>query len=397
MGFVGVTRFSLFHPSSAAWRTSQNGMFKSPEEYAAYLYSDERLAPRLKIFSEISIPQLAVAAERHEIRHIVQYSPRLPEKYLRVLKDLAHANPFLILSNAEDVGDTHPLAVGESLSTKGTTYGMYRLDDDDLLSVRYFDDLADYVNDRFLGFRVSLAAGTTGIFDGKMFSAIRYSHKPNIAIGLASIQGRNTNGKYIAPPAGSHNHADRLGPVIVDSRQCAYFWTRHEGQDTNFGRVNDFMDTRSEVEAQPPVPDGWSLQELFPAMAAFVGSSVKTVVDRERLIDSSGEEWQISATGRFSIEIDATYAEGMKSNSALISFHFNETGTQPNDLEAPYGMSKSYYSEIGWYRYLITYPGRRTQELEFELPTGAEVDRIRIMPFGADGAPFQIHSLRLNA
>lgn len=45
---------------------------------------------------------------------------------------------------------------------------------------------------------LELVAGLTGFFDGENYNTSRYSHRPNSAIGLASIQGENCSEQFIA-------------------------------------------------------------------------------------------------------------------------------------------------------------------------------------------------------
>lgn len=396
MVFVGVTRFSLFKPDSAEWKTSRAGSFSSPDEYKEFLYSPSRIEPRLTILRDISMPMIAAAAEPHLIRHIIQYSPSLPREYLSELKHLEQQYPFIVLSNVDDVGDTHPYTVANSVNPEQKPYALYRLDDDDLLSSSYFDQLAPLVTEDHLGFRVSLAGGLTGIFDGNEFSTIRYSYHPNIAIGLAGILGRNSGGEFIAPPNVAHNRSDRHGSVIVNAKECSYFWTRHKGQDTDFDSAGGFDATRRGVEALPPVPPEWDILESFPALSGWTEPVTRKAVLSEADVPTEGLQVSLSCSGKFSLIMDSTFPEGMLSNSALISFDVRR-GSSPFDGEEIPGMTRSGYSHIGLYRYVATYAGRRSQQLSFELPEGASVRSIKILPFGPNGKPFRIHGLDVVA
>ena len=231
----------------------------------------------MTILGEISMPLIGEAAQNHEIRHVIQYSPELPQKYQARLRELASCYPFIVLSDVSDSsGASHPYTVADSLTNGTGPYALYRLDDDDFLSPGYFEQASRYVSEEFLGFRVSLAAGATGIFNGRTFETLRYVHRPNIAIGLAAIQGRNKNGDFVAPPASSHHHSDRVGPVIVDAQKCAYFWTRHEGQDTDVGRDNPFDTVRTEVSRLTPLPEDWDVTALFPSLDGHIAKRTST-------------------------------------------------------------------------------------------------------------------------
>jgi len=395
MVFVGVTRFSLFKPDSVAWRSSRHGAFSNAEDYKSYLFAPERLDPRMKILSEISLPNIALAAEAHTVRHIIQYSPELPCEYIQQLKELARRYPFVVLSDSSDKsGETHPYTVANTLNPEQRPYVIYRLDDDDFLSTRYFDQLAPLVTEANLGYRISLAAGLTGVFDGETFSTIRYSYRPYIAIGLAGIYGRNSEGSFIAPPEAAHNRSDRVGTVLVNAEQCSYFWTRHSGQDTDFGTASDFEATRRGVEACPPVPADWDVLESFPALSGKVDTFSRVGIVNDMHVPSHGLDLELQATGRFSVILDATFPEGMLSNSGLISFDIQRQGAPIDNIEIA-GMTLSPNKDIGQYRYISTYPGRRSNQFDFELPHGCEVVGARIMPFGPQGRPFTVHAMDL--
>lgn len=349
----------------------------------------------MKVFKELTLPLLGIAAETHPIRHIVQYSPELPESYRAQLEDLADMYPFLVLSDVTNVGNTHPLEVGAQLAGESGVYAQYRLDDDDFLSPQYFEDLSHYVAEPFLGFRVSMAAGLTGIFDGENYNTIRYSHRPNIAIGLASIQGENSSGQFIAPPNGGHHEADRLGPVIVDSRHCSYFWTRHGEQDTDFGKGTPLTEIKKQVELLPPVPENWDPASIFP-LPHLNWASRSTRVASDTWIPMEGAQFDCDLSGAFSLEIDATYPDGMQSTSALISFQLEDSGKQYDWAAVDSGLVKSYYDDIGYFRYLFTYPGRRSSEYEIHLPAGARATAIKIRPFGSGAQPFEVHALKVK-
>lgn len=393
MVFIGTTRFSLFKPDSGAWRSSANGAFSSPEQYKEYLFSPRRIEPRMKILREVSLPNLAVAAESHTIRHIIHYSPELPSQYLRQLEALQRDFPFVVLSDASDsTGARHPYTIANELNPHQKPYVIYRLDDDDFLSTSYFDQLAPLVSEANLGFRVSLAAGLTGIFDGERFSTIRYSYKPYIAIGLAGIYGRNSQGQFVAPAETAHNLSDRVGTVMVDATECSYFWTRHAGQDTDFGKNEGFDVTRKEVASLPPIPTNWNLFESFPSLRDHTDSLSRSEVISDSDVSEDGKPLRINATGRFSLLLDATFPDGMQANAGLISFQIERDGVPTDDIEVQ-GMTRSPNPTIGQYRYITTYAGRRSNQFDFELPPGCEVIGARITPFGALGKPFHVNSL----
>ncbi|MHC2548690.1 glycosyltransferase [Corynebacterium hesseae] len=87
MAFVGTTRFSIYDPTSPAWKSTST--FNSAKEYFDYLYAPERIEPRLRILSKFSMPLISIAAEKHPIRHLIRYSTEMPEKYISQLKEIS--------------------------------------------------------------------------------------------------------------------------------------------------------------------------------------------------------------------------------------------------------------------------------------------------------------------
>ena len=93
--FLGHTRFSIDAYGSAwfnATRRRPSGLelFSSREEYLEWLYDADRLERRARILIDWSLPQLERAAQQaeaagHRVRHVVSYSPTLPDAPARAL------------------------------------------------------------------------------------------------------------------------------------------------------------------------------------------------------------------------------------------------------------------------------------------------------------------------
>ena len=136
--FVGHTRFSLFVPDSASWRASNGQTGFSEEEYRDYLYDDTRLSLRTDIFLNHTLPTLRQAAKGFDVKHIVSFSESLTQKIKVLLREAAENYGFLHLDELPD-GDSGWTAVRRLIQDTGFkgTFGRYRLDDDDVLSVHY--------------------------------------------------------------------------------------------------------------------------------------------------------------------------------------------------------------------------------------------------------------------
>lgn len=236
MFFVGYTRFSLFQPKSAAWHASKNA--EDAEAYRAYLYSEGRMGPRAEVFFGRSLPQLDKAAAGHEVRHMISYSAEMPEKWRDMVLEAGDRYPWLLLDEYQDGQGGHNVnrVARDMMRERGApmgVYGSYRLDDDDLLPVDYFDRVAAHMSDTTVGMYVSLGKGITAMYQDGAFTTFREVVHPKIAIGLLGVCRVEADGSWTAPAGyASHARADEFAPVILDSRAPGFLWTRSPQQDT---------------------------------------------------------------------------------------------------------------------------------------------------------------------
>ncbi len=377
MLFLGHTRFSLLRPHSDAWRVS-NGSFATDAEYRDYLFSDRRMARRCDIFLNLSLPQIAAAATRWPIRHVVSYSDSLPEKYRRQLALAAARHPFLILDEqtATSIGvkDERELVARFAPSSPGVV-GAYRLDDDDLLSADYFEQVAPYMRPDNAGMLVSLAAGLTSLHDEDgRFSAFRESYVPMIAIGLLSICRVEGDGSVVAPVWSPHSRADRHNPVILDSRRPSYLWIRHQDQDTtmDYGEVEAISRVLDHLAARPLVEDV-AVDELFPALAPRIRpmERVELTAAPHDLVDPFSVAFDHPVQGMFNLSVEVTCGAGVVANNVLVSLDIVDgDGRIPAPEQRVAGAAWSPNPGIGFYRYVPTQEGARTSTHDLILPPG---------------------------
>jgi hypothetical protein len=235
---VLTTRFSLFLPQNAAWYASNGSRFPSADDYAAYLYSPERLDPRMEIFTGMSLPAIALIAERHLVLHRVQYSRALPLKYLEQLQVAEEQYPFMQLELVDEEGNpSKPEMIREFISraaqSSNIVFGDARLDDDDVLSGDFFDLCSRYLTRDHVGYAISLAKGLTGLFENGKVTSLRRVVHPKIAIGLMTVGYFDARTGTIQQTfIGSHPTVDERMPVILDSTAPSYLWMRHLEQDS---------------------------------------------------------------------------------------------------------------------------------------------------------------------
>lgn len=274
--FIGHTRFSLFLPGDTSWRASRGELYKSEDEYRDYLFSQDRLDTRSRLFFEMSLPQLSAAAENHDVTHVVSYTETLPERYKRLIEDAAAEHSFLVPNkvSADRKSVSRSSIAKEKAAGAERVFAEYRLDDDDILSVDYFDQLASYTRPEFVGMVVSFGAGITAIYLDGQFYDVRWIQKPKIAVGLARICGVASDGSITAPrSAPSHMRVDEYAPLIVDSRRPSYISTRHQTQDSSLMRLANKTEEerlkhlRWVNQKNPPVEDVAIAETPFPHIA----------------------------------------------------------------------------------------------------------------------------------
>lgn len=238
--FIARTRFSLFLPQSAAWLVTRGN--QDVEEYKKNLFEETRLNFRIGFLSEITLPLLKSASKNEDFLHIIEYSDSLPEKYIAILKDVEQKYDFVRLICYNESGnpdnDINSIAFEHfnlQFVEEEVLIGRFILDDDDCLSLNYFKIMKTYLQKSFEGFYVSAGTGAVGLFDEKYeITLCSKMYEPKINIGFMNV-GRYSpkdNKVIFNEKITRHSRMDELNRVILDSRQVAFFWSRHPLQDT---------------------------------------------------------------------------------------------------------------------------------------------------------------------
>lgn len=273
--FVGHTRFSVHQFGSRyfnATREGQAGAGFTEDQYTAWLYSDERLNPRTEIFTQLSLPQLAEAAKDFNVVHYVSYSPSLPQKHKDALLAAAERYDFLELNETERTVSSTPAKslIRKAAHKHGLTsgpIGVYRLDDDDVLSVNYFHLMAPYVRSSHIGWWASQGLGVAAIRVVDEYVYVRDYYYPKSAFGPLCIAGYD-EGEVTHTQAPKHTIMDHTNPTILDSREPAYFHIRHRGQDSTLGGkpLPFYPEAMMRIRSQGPA-DLTQVRTLFPLLA----------------------------------------------------------------------------------------------------------------------------------
>ena len=437
--FVGQTRFSIFNPGSGAWKSSSKTDSNAEDDFAEYLYSDSRLAPRAEIFFNHSLPMLAGAAERHRLLHIVSYSSNLPEKYRNQLESAALAHPFILLDEKEpgEQASSWMELVPPDLEV-GDIVGAYRLDDDDLLANDFFDRMSQYLDPAFAGMWVSFANGYTAVLSDGVVVNPRQLTWPKIAIGLTGIYRKDRGQTFSGPSLrGGHNRVDQNSPVILDSREPSFLWLRSTGQDSLVNvpesereqtvldqiKSYDFADD-SQFKALFPQID----QVRFPRVLEFNEGCTVTGKPEQFDFDTPAQKFVVSYSYRCDNVLDHRHyllkfdlrrrngflvdrsrntgdvpkveGDSQSSNPGWGFFKFlrlrRRRGTGQTAVDLPQGISHSPNPDVGFFKYLPLRRGRGTGRVAVDLPPGLECHGIEIREWKKPHTPLRIASLQVE-
>jgi hypothetical protein len=271
----GFTRFSLFSPDSKSWRTTRREV--DPERYAEFLFSEERMEPRCAIFCDLAAPLYQQMAKGSQFRHVVLYSPRLPERWLSRLREAARQYPVLWLVEAEsDRVDTAGLLRSQMHQRSGDEDAMvvvFRIDDDDLLSIDYVEQVEQYAIPQHDGYAVAFTRGYAGLYEGGRYTEFRELHQFMPSMGQAVIgRWHSAVGRLSLDEIKNHSRTHYRRTVLLTAQRPTFVQTRHVGQDTVLteGDQPEMADAREVVLQKlsrlPTVEDLDTLYARFPTL-----------------------------------------------------------------------------------------------------------------------------------
>lgn len=396
--FIGHTRFSVHQHGSGyfnATRGAELGAGFSEEEYTQWLYSETRLAPRTEIFTTLSLPQLALAAKDHDVVHFVSYSPSLPEHHKAQLKAAAERHGFLRLNETTKPVNSTPsrALVNKALGERdhgSRPFGVYRLDDDDLLSVGYFDQMASYVTPRHIGWWVSLGTGFSAIRMEGRYAYTRELYYPKSAFGPMAVAAKNDDGEILNLSAPKHTVMDKFNPTILDSREPAYFHIRHESQDSTVkGSVAPFYpEAMSRILGEGPA-DLEQVSELFPVLSGVVSHEPGPAERGVRLStgplalsrESVTFEW--AHEGSLALVLKPSAGAGLKANQVQVRLTVAAEGDAEIDAAASKFFTQAKFrhsdSDGTFWSYMPQKPSGFGHVLPIEPPRGVRVTAITLV------------------
>jgi hypothetical protein len=368
--FFGVTRFSLFLPSSNAWNLTSD-----EEKYKAKLFSPERLQPRFDVFFKYALPIYKKYANEFQYQHILLYSAHMPSIWKEKLFNELMEFPFV-----------KPCEVDDTISYMGvmdsylqetckidTPVALFRVDDDDILSADYMRKLSSYADFPFEGMSVSFSKAVGAYFSDGRFVSFKKVHKPMLSMGLATI-GRydSLTKKLIMPRAVNHAETDKHRPVIVDGTIPAFVWTHHATQDSNQDKKGASDRLSDELVRLPSIVNRGELNSFPTLLPDFddLESQWKTLfVSENQKFDSQlmCGPIELSPGTKLRFTISATLQNSISNSRALLV----GLGQDAFDISFVEGMMKSQDPSIGWFRYVGANEGK--VESSFEISLGSDL------------------------
>lgn len=365
--FFGVTRFSLFLPSSNAWNLTSD-----EEKYKAKLFSSERLQPRFDVFFKYALPIYKKYADEFQYQHILLYSAHMPsvwkDKLFSELADFPFVRPCEIDDTISYMGVMESYL--QETCENDTPIALFRVDDDDILAADYMRQLSRYTNFAFEGMSVSFSKAVGAYFSDGKFVSFKKVHKPMLSMGLATI-GRydSTTKKLIVPRAVNHAETDKHRPVVVDGTKPAFIWTHHPTQDSNQDTKGTSDRLSDELVRLPSIVNRDELKSFPTLLPDFddLESQWETLfVSENQNFDSQliCAPVSIDAGTKLRFTISATIQNSISNSRALLVC----LGADAINVNFVEGMMKSQDSSIGWFRYVGANEGK--VESSFELSLG---------------------------
>lgn len=400
--FFGVTRFSIYTPGSTAWKLSK----LSEEEYLSSLYSDVRLESRFDIFFNKAMPLYSKMAGGRFYRHIIQYSSKMPKKWRDRLVNESSKYPFVVL--CELGRDPLPIPYGNSL--RGCPSGvlaMFRVDDDDLLSIDYLDSLSKYAKKEFIGMAVNFGSGLVASYEAGKYQDFRLCHRPFLALGMAFIGYFDSVANRVSlPSGGNHMFMDKHMPTVVDSKKPMFVWTLHREQDTRLdAKLRDGKTKIQSVLNQYEfIDDSFveSYKNSFPSISADIDAVVENKFSILKFnldnisVDPIGVSIEPHNVTR-SFILDCQFETGLSENEAssndrafLVAFDFSK------DVSVD-GLTLSNNKEIGWYRYIPMRNGLVNGKFSFVVDQPVCLNSIKIIPWSSGKKGFKVDFLSISS
>lgn len=217
---IGI-RYSMLSSTSKGWILCVENEFK---EYQEKLFEPARLKNREEIFERITLPSLTNIFDNkpEDVEFVVHIltSIGLPEENKKFLNQIEEKYSFIKVSyyTPEEANTRSYFTnyIKNNVEEKDV-YASVRLDDDDALSLDWFNKILDYMNPAFNGFVVSLCSGlavsiTSHDYKIDKISAYKYRF---IALGMTYIGVKTKAASISVYGCGNHTKTDDKYPTLV--------------------------------------------------------------------------------------------------------------------------------------------------------------------------------------
>lgn len=283
-----LVRHSLLSDSGRGYALARG---VGPESYREALFAPERLQQRAWLFENVTLHSLKrqrPALDPHRHRVLVLTSASLPLAARARLDEILAPHPWaevLALDTKTDVQKALRARIAEILEerfgvAREVPFVTLRLDDDDALGSRFFDQIEPYRHLTFRDHVISFGRGYAARLDAQdRFSDFRELVFPNIALGLAHIGAYNLRkGRFASEWATvfelkSHMKIHRKTPLILECRTPSWIRTLHPGQDSR--SVSHPMYHKGALVEQEEV-QRWV--PLSPAMVPPASEATRTIL-----------------------------------------------------------------------------------------------------------------------
>lgn len=236
--YIISIRYTLLTPRVNAFLQQESLGY---EKFKIAMLDSKRLQSRLMLFKNIALPSLqkffsdCVKDVDSIFKVIINASSLLPDSHQKELMDIEKKNKFIqVVFSNEDDANIRKVTINQMKKlhkNEDTLFVTMRMDDDDAISDKFYENIKKYADVKYAGFGVSFPNGYIGYIDeNHKFLGFRNYKKPNIAIGLGYIcfvdAGLKNNFKTIYC-LGSHGSIDIRVPVINDSSFKSFVRTAH--------------------------------------------------------------------------------------------------------------------------------------------------------------------------
>lgn len=257
------------------------------DDHVKIVLDPERLKFRFRILSECVLQQIDQQTIRPStgwFQLIVVTTNLLPVYFKESLQKLCKQYSWLkVVERTPDqwIGSESLILDGLKSMTSNTfgekPFFSFRLDDDDLLPIDYFEKVQPYITTHNVNKFLTFKNGAKILWDEENFELCNFERvdKPFIAIGLGAVCAFDKNSNKITSEIKSvfigMNHYDisKTFKYIIDDTELMFIWSHQKFQDT-YGR---FKSVSFSGKWTSPPNDIYAQLAKFPSLFKYIRSN----------------------------------------------------------------------------------------------------------------------------